>query len=334
MSNAERSAASPELHIRWKEPEDEPSLDALYAQAFGADALAALSQRRHWQYERNPYARRCEILVALAEGRLVGQTGGLPVPLFIDGVRQQVAWGGDTVVDPRFRRRGIASRLVSAWVERCEHALFLGLGPAEAQRQLLLGLGSRSMGSVDGYLWRGEAANERGPAGITVTPLGTEDRRIDALWARVGSCYRALVRRDRAWLEWRYARWPLPRYALFGAVQEDGLLGYSVLRVRDASRYGRLTLLVDWLAHPEDRATQAALLCHAKAWGRALGAEDVFTFSCEQRLSEQLTAAGFQRQPESSAELVVGGPGLAAVTLPGLSEWHVSLGDSDKDRVP
>lgn len=334
MSTAEPSAASQELRIRWKEPGDQPLLDALYAQAFGAEALAALARRARWQYECNPYARRCEILVALAAGRVVGQTGGLPVPLMVDGIQHRAAWGGDTVVDPRWRRHGIASQLVTAWAERCEHALYLGLGPIEAQHQLLRGLGYRGLGDVTGYLWRGAPKFERGPAEVAVIPLSTDDSRLDALWERVGPCYRALVRRDRAWLDWRFGRWPLPRYALFGAVRGPRLLGYSVLRVRAASRYGALTLLVDWLAHPEDHATQDALLCHAKDWGRAQGAEAAFAFASEQRLVSRLEAAGFEQQPEIRAELLVAGPGLSTVSLPGLSDWHLSLGDSDKDRAP
>lgn len=319
--------SEPSPLLRPAAPADHPVLDALYAAVFGAAAGAAHAARRRWQYDANPFAARPELLVAEADGALVGQTGGLPVPLLVAGAPRRAAWGCDTLVDPAWRRRGLASRLVDAWRERCEHELSLGLDPAPGLRAVLLASGHRVLGRVDGHLARGDAPPA--PLATTVAPLAVDDPRIAALWRAVGPAYGALVARDGRWLAWRYAASPLA-YALFGATRGDALVGYSALR--PTPRAGGTTLLVDWLADPGDRDAHAALFAHARAWGRPRGVDQVFAYACERRQVAHLRASGFVANPDFAAELIAGGP--AARDLPGLPDWHITLGDSDKDRPP
>ena len=320
------------LHIRAATPDDRAELDVLYAAVFGEAAFAAFARRRVWQYERNPYASEPELLVAVAGERIVGQTGGLPFPFIADGIKRSASWGADTLVHPLWRRRGIAGQLVEAWTEHYGHALTLGLGPAANQRDLLLGRGHRSYGNMVGYHFVDEGRAADGPVAVAVEPLAMDDERLDGLWARVGLAYRALGMRDRKWLDWRFHRSPWLTYALFGATRNEQLVGYSVLRV--TPRQNITTLLIDWLAHPEDGETLTALTVHARLWGRRQGATSVFTFASEQRLVRHLEAEGFRRRADFTCELLVKETGPSSSALPDLSEWHLSLGDSDKDRTP
>lgn len=319
------------VQVRWATPADQPEMDALYAQVFGAETLAALQLRRAWQYEQNPFARRPDVLVARAAGRVAGQTCGIPVPLLIDGVRQPAAFGCDTLVHAEWRRRGIASQLVEAWETLGEHEVTLGLGSAPFQRQLLLKHGYRTVGQVTGYVWRGTAGPAR-PGAVSVTSLDPTDERLDRLFTQAGPGFAALVRRDRAWVTWRFARWPAPRYALYGALRDGKLVGYSVLR--PTPRQGGTLLLVDWLAHPEDAEALAALLAHACNRSGAQGTTGVFAFASERRLCAALRTAGFQQRPDYAADLLVGGRAGRSMTLPSPDSWHLSLGDSDIDRPP
>ena len=319
------------LHIRAATPDDQEELDVLYAAVFGEAAFAAFLRRRVWQYQRNPYASAPELLVAVDGARIVGQTGGLPFPLIVDGIERSASWGADTLVHPQWRRRGIAGQLVDAWTEHSGHAVTLGLGPAANQRDMLLGRGHRSYGDMVGYHLAQEGRAADGPAAVAVEPLAVGDERLDGLWARVGSAYRALGMRDRKWLDWRFHSSPWLTYALFGAVRNEQLVGYSVLRV--TPRQNITTLLIDWLAHPEDHETLTALIVHARLWGGRQGATGIFTFASERRLVRHLEAAGFGRT-DFTCELLSQQAAPSSIALPDLSEWHLSLGDSDKDRTP
>lgn len=313
---------------RWQ-PGDAAALDALYGDVFGAEARDAFVRRRRWQYLDNPWVAQPALFVAAAGDRLVGQTGGLPVPLRLEGAPVAAAWGADTMVHPAWRRRGIAAALVEAWADAGDHALGLGLGPAPAQHALLVGRGYRVVGAVTGLA--GAIDGPAGPQGVEVAGLDLADPAIDALWERVAPAYGALVARDGAWLRWRYAAAPWPRYAVFGARRDGALVGWSAMRL--TPRMGSTALLVDWLCAPDDGEVLDALVAHLRAWGRARGAAAVFAFASEARAVARLIAAGLRALPEFATPLLVGGS-QAAMASASIERWHLTLGDSDKDRGP
>lgn len=319
------------LQVRWMTDEDELDLADLTSAVYGLSPGVEQQQRRNWLYQQNPYAAiRPELLVGQGGQRIVGQTGGISVPLFMDGIPQRAAWGSDTMVHPDWRGRGIAGRLITEWSQRCEHSLCLGLGPTEANRQVLARMGHRPLGQIRGYYLAGGAFHCAESESTVVAPLDVSDLRIATLWQNVLPHYRALVKRDQQWLNWRFRAVKQPSYSLFGATRGGELVGYSVLRV--TPRRGSTTLLVDWLAHPEDTETLDALIVHCYRFHQQHGTSGVFAYSSERRLTARLTRSGFRSPTDFSDELLVWGS--AAQGLPDVSEWHLTLGDSDKDRPP
>jgi hypothetical protein len=236
------------------------------------------------------------------------------------------------MVHPAWRRQGIAGRLISAWMEQCPHKLGLGFGPSEGNRPVLLRLGYQTLGRVTGYYLRNEDWSGSVPESVEVRALATDDPRIDLLWQQVQSSYRALVTRDQSWLAWRFGASEQPRYSLFGALRGDSLCGYIVLRV--SPRRGTTTLLVDWLAHPDDTETLDSLLGHAHRFGRDQQATGVFAYASHAQLSERLLRCGFRSPPGFGDELFAWMADHHSLSLPDLSQWHLTLADSDKDRPP
>ncbi len=322
-----------DLQVRFGTAADALGLDELSMAVHGPLDLTALRQRRAWLYEQNPYAKvRPELVLGLIEDRLVAQTGGLAVPLLLDGVPAAAAWGADTLVHPAWRRRGIAGRMIADWSEQCRHELCLGFGPAAGNRSVLRRLGYEILGQVAGYYVPDSDWSATAPEAVQVRALATDDPRLPLLWQRVQSSYRALTTRAPGFLAWRFAASPAPQYCMFGALRDDELCGYCVLRV--SPRLGGTTLLVDWLAHPEDSETLDALLCHARAFGRAQQATGVFTYASHARLSERLLRCGFRSPPGWSDDVLARTAGPRALSLPELAQWHLTLADADKDRPP
>ena len=79
-----------DLQIRWMTDEDERDLADLTSAVYGLSPGVEQQQRRNWLYQQNPYAAiRPELLVCQGGQRIVGQTGGISVPLFRDGIPQR-----------------------------------------------------------------------------------------------------------------------------------------------------------------------------------------------------------------------------------------------------
>ncbi len=69
--------------------------------------------------------------------------------------------------------------------------------------------------------------------GLTITRVSSFDERINDLWARVSSNYEIMVRRDEAYLNWRYVEVPNVSYAIYLAEKKGQTLGYTVLKCEE-----------------------------------------------------------------------------------------------------
>ena len=283
----------------------------------------------------------------------------MPVRLWWGDREVRSSWGMDVFLRAEARGRGLGARLFTAWSDHVEvalgpgpHAVLLrplqearlprrgagpllpeGPGPARRWRARRVGpaLGAAA-GPILGLAWRAlhpEApARETGIEVRTVTGFGAE---YDTLWERARASYAMCVRRDAAYLEWKYARCPHRRYALREARREGKLLGFAVSRHEDY-RGLRLGWIVDVFARADDHDAKDALI------GAVL---DV--------LPRGRGGARAGLQPERRAP---GGPARGAGSRPDarpcssacaprvpsedvfedVGRWHVVFGDSDMDR--
>jgi GNAT superfamily N-acetyltransferase len=105
---------------------------------------------------------------------------------------------------------------------------------------------------------------------LLIRQVNCWDERADELWARVCSEYRVIVRRDRAYLTWRYLEHPEEEYMVFQAESRGELLGYTVVKATDL--FGlRSGLIVDILALSPQISDY--LIAQALAYFRAIELE-------------------------------------------------------------
>jgi GNAT superfamily N-acetyltransferase len=356
-----------EVLVESRRASDDEEILRLYGEVFGDNQKEASSRRWRWQYLENPHTggNGPVIWVAREGDCLLGQYASMPVRLFWGGREVDASWGMDVFLRPEARGRGIGARLFGTWSDHVDVALGLGLTPASyglfrklryhdvgpvpffqrildpgkvASRRLGETLGpkagqilGRAAGALLGAgrrLVRPERRRRHEDVEIRTTEGFSPE--YDALWERARVSYTMCVRRDRAYLEWKYLRCPQREYDLREARRGGELVGFAVCREEDY-RGLRLGWIIDLFAHAEDHDAKDALLGAALDSFRAAGVARAQAFSMNAALAADLLRRGFSRG-RSPMQFCVRSQVDDGGALKDLSRWHVVFGDSDMDR--
>lgn len=341
-------------------PEDAEQLFALYRDVFGEALVESSRHRWRWQYLDNPHTGPDgpEIWVARDASGPLGQYASMPVRLWWGGRELRSSWGMDVFLRPEARGRGVGARLFTAWSDHVEVALGLGLtpssyglfkklryrdvGPVPFYERILDpgAIARRRLGGVLGHLAApllGAALAllhpERrapGSAEIEIRPVTGFGPEYDTLWERVRSSYAMCVRRDAAYLDWKYRRCPNRRYDVREARRQGELAGYCVTR-EDDHRGLRLGWLLDVFSDAGDTAVREALIGSALEGFRAAGVARAQAFSLHAGLGRDLERRGFRRR-KSPMQFCVRARVASEGVFERLDDWQVMFGDSDMDR--
>lgn len=340
-------------------PDDKRAAEGLYRRVFGTDAADANRLRWDWQYRHNPAARRGEPLIWVARegGAVIGQYAAMPVIANVDGREVDAAWGMDVMVAPERQRQGLGEQLFRVWDRNVGAALGLGLTESSlglfrklrwpdlgnvpslakplSRRALRRSTWSRTLNRLISALtfpWVRLIARPR-PVTEEIRPVKHFDDRFTDLWNRVSPKFTFAVRRDAAYLNWKFVQPPHVRYHVAALVRGDRADGYIVYRhVREP--LGRTTRLVDLFADPDDEAGVLALLRWLDHEARAADSDRIRTYLTHGGFRKLLKKSGYY-QTKSSVQLVAKVNGLDVP--PGFygapEAWHVTLGDADLDTV-
>jgi len=339
-------------------PEDKRLVEALYRRVFGTDAALANQLRWDWQYRRNPTVPSDGPLIWLArEGQaIVGQYAAMPVRLSVGGREIDAAWGMDVMVAPERQRQGLGEVLFRTWDRHVGASL--GLGLSDASYRLFQKMKWPDVGPVPCFvkpLTRRALRKSNWPMPLNrlvsaltlpwirlvarTRPLQGEvrvirhfDESFTKLWERLRDRFTFAVRRDAAYLNWKYILAPHVRYVIAALMRDGEAAGYAVYRHVQEPR-GRVTLLVDFLADPDDAAAVVTLLRWIDREARAADSDKIRTFATHEGFRRLLKKSGYYAV-KSSMEFVAK---INAVALPKAfydetGAWHVTLGDSDQDR--
>jgi hypothetical protein len=166
-------------------------------------------------------------------------------------------------------------------------------------------------------------------------PIGATrhfDDRFTALWERVAAGFNLAVRRDAAYLNWKYIAPPHVRYSVAVLTRDAQPHGYAVYRhVREPR--GQVTLLVDFLTDPQDATGFRSLVAFVDQEARAAGSDRIRTFVTHAAFRKVLRRSGYF-PVKSTMEFVAR---INDIQVPDdfyrrRDNWHVTLGDSDQDR--
>jgi hypothetical protein len=275
----------------------------------------------------------------------------------------------DVVTHPRYRRRGVFSRVVDHAVALSQRrgatlalttpnkASYPGFQKKADWRLLttldcwvrLLQPGAILEGRLHVPTWLSRAtghlllliAHGRGrrqALGSSVKSLLPSMESLDALWQRAAPTAQVSQIRDAAWASWRFTRRSMePPYSFLTAWdRKHDLAGYVVTRLREVGGV-QTCFVVDGVCPDGDDLQQQRLLDGACDWGRTAGAALTIAYvSSSGPWARALSRAKFRRVPR----LLDARPCHVCIrihphntpeasTLGDPSAWRLTLGDSD-----
>jgi GNAT superfamily N-acetyltransferase len=339
-------------------PEDRRAVDALYRRVFGHDAAQASRLRWEWQYRLNPNnpGREPEIWIAREGRAIVGQYATMPVQVAVAGNQVRGSWGMDVMVAPERQRQGLGEVLFRTWDRNVDAAL--GLGLSESSYRLFQKLRWPDLGPLPCFvkpLTRRALRQPNWPVPVNrfvsavtlpfvklvarTRPLVAEvplierfDDSFTELWETLAPRFDFAVRRDAAYLNWKYVSAPHVRYSIAALRRDERNVGYAVYRHLHEPR-GRVTLLVDFLADPDDEEQFSTLLRWVDREAQRANSDKIRMFAMHAGFRRTLRHAGYF-QVKSTVQFVakVNGIELPEAFYEHTDRWHVTLGDSDQDR--
>ena len=339
-------------------PDDRRGVETLFRRTHGPDAADANRLRWDWQHRRNPNnpSGQPGIWVAREGPTVVGQYPTLPARVSLKGLEVDGAWGTDANVAPERDRQGLDEALVRAWDRHAGAALVLGVSPAlralldklhwpdgNLVPCLVKPLTRRAVRLANWPLALNRlisaltlpviriVARSR-PLRAECEPIRRFDAQFTALWERLAPKFDLAVRRDAAYLNWRYIEPPHVRYFVVALKRQGEVQGYAVYRHR-FEPLGRVTLLVDFLVDPDDVSGLKTLLRWVDRAARGEDSDKVRCYAMHENFRRVLRRNGYF-QVKSAIEVSVK---VNAVQVPkgfygDTDKWHITYGDSDQDH--
>ncbi len=209
-----------------------------------------------WRYKENP---ACSPIIWLAEhdSKIIGHYAIVPIKMKVGNTYITGSFARNAATHPKYREKGI----FSSTVNRCYQ------DAAENNIPLTYGYANTNLGpTYKRYEWRGHICfmvnlikvlnwepflsryiplnflvnataqtigkiGRRGSAngGLEIERIDRFDERVDRFWEKISKQFRIIVKRDHAYLNWRYADCPKKEYAIYTAMKNNEIVGYCVL---------------------------------------------------------------------------------------------------------
>ena len=347
--------------IKRYEDSDKPQLRAFQAEYFGAASRQCDDRYFEWLFEKNPNrgAEGPELWIARRDGEIVAQQASIPVVLKADERELRAAWGIDLMVRSEWRLKGVAPVLNAVFEESAD--VLLGAALSEPAHKAFMRRGWSDLGKmtiwarpldsakclqefgVPAYLARlvpslvtkGTAVAAGRVVGALararLEPVAAFDERVDALWTLSSPDYRLLVKRDYAYLRWRFDETPCrENYRRYYLERKGTLVGYAVVLV-EPWRGAKAARIVDYLA---PRRWLRPLLARVIETVSAHGVAAVSVENLHAAGDPVLRSLGCMRMPAVTRFIMRAGERASPLrdTMGSMGNWYLSVGDSDLDH--
>jgi hypothetical protein len=337
--------------------DDRRALEALYRRTAGPDAVEQLKLTWNWERRQNPNARGAATPWLAREGpSVVGSLFPRPVRVSLAGRDLKGAWLGDPIVAAERDRQGLADLLVRASAR--EYDVALATSPSDATDTvrhrlrvaasvplpcLVKPLSRRALRRPD---WPQPVnrlvsavtlpivrvvARQR-PLRESVEVVTRLDSGLDTLWTRVADKLALAVRRDAAYVNWRFVEPPHARYSVAILRRPDGTAGYVVYRHVHEPR-GRVTQVVDFLTMPGDDRALKTLLRWVDREARVADSDKIRCHASHLGFRRVLKRSGyFGIRSRLALSVKVNDPATSRAFYERTADWHFTFGDGVVDR--
>lgn len=354
---------------------DREQLFQFIREVFSPDDSARLLAQWAWRCDESPFTAPLGPAVYLMwlGDELVGLGAGFRVKMWMGGTVCDGEGLGNWAVHPRMRgrklwqraqvggaaMRAVVSPLMFGWTRLPPHiGRRVGI-PDEPLKPLIRVLDagpllahlahSRALGRLPGQLLGMIGAGATAAARMVSYPLRRRshgngrvvrldafDDRVDALWERARRPTKAMVIRDRRYLNWRYRDRPDATYLLYGFERGAELEGFLVAR-RTTYKGMPWGYLVDFLTPENSRDAVSSLIDAAVDELRRLGAAAVVCYVTDDDARATLYRRGFFSAPQSDPmrfplSFAESHPELKKFAA--MSSWYLTMGDGDLELSP
>jgi len=318
------------LEVRAYEAQDFPAMQALFESVFRETMSEAF---RAWKYRPG----NSGAVVVYREGELVGHYGGVGADIHMQGAPAKAIQIVDVMIKPSARaavRTHSPFFLAgSQFLERYigyRQPYLLGYGfPSDRHLRLAQRLGLYApVGSMQQLEW--DCASLKKGVGfvhkitrISVGNFARYQSKLDQLWQQMltGFSQQYLVKKDAAFVWWRYLQNPQQKYTVLFVQQRFTGTPVGVVVVKDNPDH---MLLMDVIGAPEKIAALTAIAAHETGLNPAKVLRNWCADSWTDRFP--LAAARQERLPISTpANIWTAGP--APETIRG--KWWLMPGDTD-----
>ena len=337
-------------------PDDRRALEQLYRRVGGAEAADRLQLTWQWERRQNPAGRAAAPWLVREGTAIIGACAAVPVRVSLSGKDLAGAWLTDPIVSTARDRTGVHEQLLRAWHRDTDVTLAAGI--ADTTRAVLdrlrvpraipvpclvKPLSRRALRNPD---WPQPVnrlvsavtlpfvkvvARQR-PLRESVEVVRRLDQSVDRLWDEAAARLALAVRRDAAYVNWRFAQTPHARYTIAVLRRDDQVAGYAVYRHAREPR-GRVTHLVDFLAVPGDDRAVKTLLRWVDREARAADSDKIRCHVLHAGFRKALRRSGYFRVRTAFALSVkVNDPAIRRTFYDTVADWHFTLGDGALDH--
>jgi hypothetical protein len=337
--------------------DDRRALEALYRRTRGAEAADRLKLMWQWERRQNPGARTSDAPWVVREGTaIVGAIVWRPVRVSLGGRELRGSWLVDPVVTAERDRQGLHEMLVRA--AHRDHDVTLAGRVNDSTRAVLdrmhvpdamplpclvKPLSRRALRRPD---WPQPVnrlvsavtlpivkvvARQR-PLRDSVEVVRRLDTSADELWAQAAGKLALAVRRDAAYVNWRFAEPPHARYAIAVLRRQGAAAGYVVYRHAHEPR-GRVTHVVDFLAVPGDDRALKTLLRWVDRVARVADSDKIRCHALHAGFRRVLKRSGyFGVRSSANLSVKLHDPATTRAFYDKTDHWHFTLGDGAVDQ--
>ncbi|MBP7776546.1 MAG: hypothetical protein KA371_05410 [Acidobacteria bacterium] len=338
--------------------DDRRALEALYRRTLGVEAAERLKLTWQWERRQNPGSRGAvDAPWVVREGTaIVGALAPQPVRVSVSGTERRGAWLVNPVVAAERDRQGLHELLLRA--AHRDHDVTLASNLSDSTRAVLdrlrlpaavtlpclvKPLSRRALRRPD---WPQPVnrlvsavtlpivkvvARQR-PLRESVEVVRRLDTSADELWTRAADKITLAVRRDAAYLNWRFAEPPHVRYAIAVLRRQGAAAGYVVYRHAHEPR-GRVTHVVDFLAVPGDDRALKTLLRWVDREARVADSDKIRCHALHAGFRRVLKRSGyFGVRSSASVTVKLNDTRATSAFYLTTDDWHFTLGDGAVDH--
>ncbi|TRM10717.1 GNAT family N-acetyltransferase [Lentibacillus cibarius] len=345
------------MTVRTYQNGDEQQIQDLYEKVFR-------KKRSHktweWKFQAHPNTLNPFILVYEDKGTLLGHLALWVADAYINGVTEKIALRVDTMVDPDAQGQGIYRQLNDAMLTIANEQgvnLLYGFPAVRAKELLLRTTNAVHAGDVARHRmivdpaalaasvfpklqparavgkwlknWKlRHAKRDFLPEGWEFREVTTCDEQFDELAVASQTLKPVILKRDAAYLEWRYLHHPEKTYRLFALTKQGQLQGYVVLKTETVPfKKGQAVIgnIVDFLAADDDASIWQLLTKGALA--NLTDADIIQLWTTPETTAAQMFARHGLKETDRPMPLVV--HDLDANTGIHYSDWWLTQGDVD-----